>query len=238
MRKNNKYILLICCLMFFIIFTQAVNVNAQAQTTEVNIDHRIENTFKPEVANIKIEVWSQKKDLETAYSNTTKRMNNVIRALKEFEDLTYTTTTFSVNQRFIEEHNERVKYYEVSTMIKIETENLKQLGNIIERVVAVGGTNIKGISYGLKYPERAKNIVIKKGIKQIEEKADIITESLDKVSYRIVKMDINDNYSIYNYNYRMMGSDSMAAQESLPVPDISPQDVNINVNFKVKIELK
>lgn len=224
--------------MTFIIFSQAVNVNAQAKTTEVNINHRIEKTFKPEVANIKVEVWSQNKDLETAYSDTTRRMNSSIKAVKEFEDLTYTTTTFSVNQKYIEENNEKVKYYEVSTIIKIETENLNQIGKIIERAVKIGGTNIKGISYGLKYPERAKNIVIKKGIKQIKEKAKIITESLDKVNYRIVKMDVNDNYNIYNYNHRMIGSDSMEAQESLPTPEISPQDVNVNVNFNVKIELQ
>lgn len=238
MRMNKKYVLLMVLLISVLIFSQAANVNAHSQTTEVNISHRIEEAFKPEIANINIEVWSQKKDLETAYSDTTNRMNSTIEALKQFDDLTYTTTTFSVNQRFIEENKERVKYYEVSTMVKIETENLKQLGNIIERVVAVGGTNIKGISYGLKNPERAKNEVIKKGIEQIKEKADIIKESLDKESYRIARLDVNDNYSIYNYNYNMMRSDTMAVQESLPVPDISPQDVNINVNFSVKIEVK
>ena len=238
MKLNKKYALIIFLLFSFMIFTQVVNVNAQAQPTEVNINHRIEETFKPEMANINIEVWSQNEDLETAYSNTTNRMNSTMEALKEFDNLSYTTTTFSVNQRFIKENKERVKYYEVSTMIKIETENLKQLGNIIERVVAVGGTNIKGISYGLKHPEKAKNKVIQKGIEQIKEKADIIKDSLDKVSYRIEKLDVNDNYSIYNYNYNMMRSETMAGQQSLPVPNISPQDVNINVSFSVKIELK
>jgi len=238
MKKNNNYVLLIFFLIAFITFSQAVNVNAQTETTEVNISHRIEETFKPETANINIEVWSQKRELEAAYSDTTNRMNSTIEALKEFENLTYTTTTFSVNQRFLEENKERVKYYEVSTMIKIEIENLKQLGNVIERVVAVGGTNIKGISYGLKNPEQAKNKVIQKGIEQIKEKADIIKESLDKVSYRIMKLDVNDNYSVYNYSYSMLRSNTMGTQESLPVPNISPQDVNINVNFNVKVELK
>ena len=238
MKKNNNYVLLIFFLIAFITFSQAVNVNAQTETTEVNISHRIEETFKPETANINIEVWSQKRELEAAYSDTTNRMNSTIEALKEFENLTYTTTTFSVNQIFLEENKERVKYYEVSIMIKIETDNLKQLGNIIERVVAVGGTNIKGISYGLKNPEEAKNKVIQKGIEQIKEKADIIKESLDKVSYRIMKLDINDNYSVYNYSYSMLRSNTMGTQESLPVPNISPQDVNINVNFNVKVELK
>ena len=238
MKKNNNYVLLIFFLIAFITFSQAVNVNAQTETTEVNISHRIEETFKPETANINIEVWSQKRELEAAYSDTTNRMNSTIEALKEFENLTYTTTTFSVNQIFLEENKERVKYYEVSTMIKIEIENLKQLGNVIERVVAVGGTNIKGISYGLKNPEQAKNKVIQKGIEQIKEKADIIKESLDKVSYRIMKLDVNDNYSVYNYSYSMLRSNTMGTQESLPVPNISPQDVNINVNFNVKVELK
>ncbi len=238
MKKNNNYVLLIFFLIAFITFSQAVNVNAQTETTEVNISHRIEETFKPETANINIEVWSQKRELEDAYSDTTNRMNSTIEALKEFENLTYTTTTFSVNQRFLEENKERVKYYEVSTMIKIEIDNLKQLGNVIERVVAVGGTNIKGISYGLKNPEEAKNKVIQKGIEQIKEKADIIKESLDKVSYRIMKLDVNDNYSVYNYSYSMLRSNTMGTQESLPVPNISPQDVNINVNFNAKVELK
>ena len=238
MKKNNNYVLLIFFLIAFITFSQAVNVNAQTETTEVNISHRIEETFKPETANINIEVWSQKRELEDAYSDTTNRMNSTIEALKEFENLTYTTTTFSVNQRFLEENKERVKYYEVSTMIKIEIDNLKQLGNVIERVVAVGGTNIKGISYGLKNPEQAKNKVIQKGIEQIKEKADIIKESLDKVSYRIMKLDVNDNYSVYNYSYSMLRSNTMGTQESLPVPNISPQDVNINVNFNAKVELK
>jgi uncharacterized protein YggE len=238
MKKNNNYVLLIFCLIAFITFSQAVNVNAQTETTEVNISHQIEETFKPETANINIEVWSQKRELEVAYSDTTNRMNSTIEALNEFENLSYTTTTFSVNQRFLEENKKRVKYYEVSTMIKIETDNLKQLGNIIERVVAVGGTNIKGISYGLKNPEKAKNKVIQKGIEQIKEKADIIKESLDKVSYRIMKLDVNDNYSVYNYSYSMLRSNTMGNQESLPVPNISPQDININVNFNVKVELK
>jgi len=80
--------------------------------------------------------------------------------------------------------------------------------------------------------------VIQKGIEQIKEKADIIKESLDKVSYRIMKLDVNDNYSVYNYSYSMLRSNTMGTQESLPVPNISPQDVNINVNFNAKVELK
>lgn len=222
--------------MFFLVFSQAVIAGEEDQVTEVNLSHKIERAFEPEVANINVEVWSQKKDLETAYSNTTNRMNNVIKALKEFEDLSYNTSTFNVNQRQIEENKERVLYYEVTTMIKVETDNLEQLGDVIERVVTIGATNIKGISYGLEHPEKAKNEVIKEGIKQIENKAEVIKESLDKESYKISKLDINDNYSIYNY--RISRSETVSSQKSLPVPEISPQDVNINVNFNVKLELK
>ncbi|MFO7815145.1 MAG: SIMPL domain-containing protein [Halanaerobiales bacterium] len=236
MRINKKHVFFIFTLMFFLVFSQAVIAGEEDQVTEVNLSHKIERAFEPEVANINVEVWSQKKDLETAYSNTTNRMNNVIKALKEFEDLSYNTSTFNVNQRQIEENKERVLYYEVTTMIKVETDNLEQLGDVIERVVTIGATNIKGISYGLEHPEKAKNEVIKEGIKQIENKAEVIKESLDKESYKISKLDINDNYSIYNY--RISRSETVSSQKSLPVPEISPQDVNINVNFNVKLELK
>ncbi len=238
MKNNFKSYALILFFVFLLLFTQTGLAAEEADITEVNISHRIERMFSPEKANINVEAWSMKKDLEEAYTDATNRMNNVIQVLKTFENVTYTTSTFSVNQRYVNEGEDKRNelYYEVSTLIKVETDNLDQLGNIIERVVSMGATNIRGISYGLKYPEKAKNKVIKDGIKEIEEKALIIQESLGKESYNIAQLDINDNYNFFNYSYTTRSD--MSAQESLPVPEIAPEDVRINVSFSVKLEYK
>lgn len=238
MKNNFKSYALVLFFVFLLLFTQTGLAAEEADITEVNISHRIERMFSPEKANINVEAWSMKKDLEDAYTDATNRMNNVIQVLKTFENVTYTTSTFSVNQRYVDEGEDKRNelYYEVSTLIKVETDNLDQLGNIIERVVSMGATNIRGISYGLKYPEKAKNKVIKDGIKEIEEKALIIQESLGKESYNIAQLDINDNYNFFNYSYTTRSD--MSAQESLPVPEIAPEDVRINVSFNVKLEYK
>jgi uncharacterized protein YggE len=236
---KKKRFLVVLVIIGVLIFSQIGFAENNNEITKVNLSHRIQRQFKPEIANINVEVWTLDKELEVAYTKTTESMNEVIDILKTFEGLTYSTTTFSVNQRYMEnEKDKRELYYEVSTMVKIETENLDELGNVIERVISKGATNIRGISYGLKDPEKAKNQVIQEGIKEIQSKAEIIKESLNKENFRIAKLDINDNYSIYNYNYNVMRSDVMGAGEAMPVPEIAPQDVNINVNFNVEIECK
>ena len=239
MEINFKSYVLVLFFVFLLLFTQTGLAAEEANITEVTINHRIERTFSPEKANINVEAWSMKKDLKEAYSDATNRMNSVIQVLKSFDNVTYTTSTFSVNQRYVNEGEDKRNelYYEVSTLIKVDTDNLNQLGDIIERVVSMGATNIRGISYGLKFPEKAKNKVIKDGIKEIEEKAEIIKERLGKEEYNIAKLDINDNYNFFNYSYNTMRSD-MATKEALPVPEIAPEDVRINVNFNVTLEYK
>ena len=240
MRKNKYYKIALFLLVGLLIFTQVGIAKEHEDVTKVNISHRIQREFKPEVANINVEVWTLDKELDTAYSKTTASMNEVIDILKTFENLTYSTTSFSVNQRYMDQDNDKKRelYYEVSTMVKVETTNLDQLGNVIQQVIAKGATNIQGISYGLKNPEEAKNKVIREGIKQIMNKAEVIKESLQKESYEIARLDINDNYSIYNYNYGVMRSEAKGAGTALPVPEIAPQDVNINVNFSAEIWYK
>ncbi len=240
MYKNKKYKIVLFLIICLLVFTQVGLAKEDEDVTKVNISHRIQREFKPEVANINVEVWTLDQDLDAAYSKTTESMNEVIKILKTFDDLTYSTTSFSVNQRYMDKNNDKKRelYYEVSTMVKIETTNLDQLGNIIERVISKGATNIQGISYGLKNSEEAKNKVIQEGIKEIMTKAEVIKESLQKESYSIARVDINDNYNIYNYNYGVVRSEAKGMGSSMPVPEIAPQDVNINVNFNAEIWYK
>lgn len=240
LKINKRYQLVLFILIGLLIFTQVGITKEKEDVTKVNISHRIQREFKPEVANINVEVWTLDKDLDTAYSKTTESMNEVINILKTFTDLTYSTTSFSVNQRYMDEDNDKKRelYYEVSTLVKVETSNLDELGNIIERVIAKGATNIQGISYGLENPEEAKNKVIEAGIKEIMIKAEVVKESLGKESFSIARLDINDNYNIYNYDYGVMRSEAKGTGAALPVPEIAPQDVNINVNFNAEIWYK
>mgnify|MGYP006274647417 FL=1 len=237
-KRKYSYPILIL-LLGLLIFTQVGFAEEAKDVTKVNISHNIQRSFKPEVANINVEVWSLEKELEEAYTKTTESMNEVTASLDDFDDLTYSTTSFSVNQRYVEEEDDkRELYYEVSTMVKVETTNLDQLGTVIQDVISKGATNIRGISYGLTNPEKAKNQVIKEGIAELKTKADVIKESLPKESFEIKKIDINDHYNIYNYNYGVMRTESAGAGQSLPAPEISPQNVNINVNFNVEIWYK
>lgn len=236
--KIKKCLYLLLVVLFVLTFSQVTLGAEQVNQTEINISHQIERQFKPEIAKVNVEVWALKKDLKDAYSEATVNMNEVIKEIKGFDDLTYTTSSFSVGQKYVEENKKQALYYEVSTMIKIETDNLEQLGDIIQTVISKGATNIRGISYGLKYPEKAKNKVIKDGIKEIYEKAEVILTSLKMESYQIVRLDINEGYSLYNYNYNVARSQDLGSKEALPVPEISPQDVNINVNFNVKLLYK
>src|SRR6056297_1100648 len=122
MKNNFKSYALVLFFVFLLLFTQTGLAADEANITEVNISHRIERMFSPEKANINVEAWSMKKDLEEAYTDATNRMNNVIQVLKTFENVTYTTSTFSVNQRYINEGEDKRNelYYEVSTLIKVE----------------------------------------------------------------------------------------------------------------------
>jgi len=235
--KNRRKIFNVMFVVFILItFTQITYANQDEQIIVVNLSHRIERSFRPETATINLEVWTLNKDLKEAYTETTNRMNQVIKTLKSFENVTYKTQNFSINQRYIEEDKKRVLYYEVSTIIEAETDNLTQLGNIIERAVSNQATDIKGIKYGLKYSEKAKNQVIKVGIEEIKDKAEVIKESLKKDNYKIARLDINDSYNIYNYSFETTRSKLSNDTQSLPIPEISPKDVNIYVNFNVKIE--
>lgn len=240
MKKFKNYFSVILLILVSLLFFSTVSTAEDTETiTTVNLSHRIQREYKPEIANINVEVVNSDQDLDTAYSKTTTDMNEVVKILKTFKEVSFSTTTFNVNQSYIKnEDKKRELFYEVSTMIKIETDNLDELGKVIERVVAKGATDIRGISYGLKNPEEAKNEVIQKAIEEIFKKAEVIKESLNKDSFEFVKLNINDNYSIYDYNYGVMRSEAVGTGNSRPVPEITPQDVNVNVNISVEIEYK
>lgn len=236
---KNYYGVILLILVSLLFFSTVITAEDTETITTVNLSHRIQREYKPEIANINVEVSNSDQDLDTAYSKTTTDMNEVVKILKTFKEVSFSTTTFNVNQSYIKnEDKKRELFYEVSTMIKIETDNLDELGKVIERVVAKGATDIRGISYGLKNPEEAKNEVIQKAIEEIFKKAEVIKESLNKFSFEFVKLNINDNYSIYDYNYGVMRSEAVGTGNSRPVPEITPQDVNVNVNISVEIEYK
>lgn len=132
--------------------------------------------------------------------------------------------------------------YEVSNRITIRTKSINQLGEIIDRAINTGATNVENLSFSLSNYEKQCDDLLVIATQKAKKKANIIAQTLNTNIQGISNISTNCNTNNYNnprlYMAKNMISDIATECSSLGSTIITEGTIKINANINASFFVK
>ncbi len=165
---------------------------------------------KPDVAYIRLGVYTMNKDVEKSQNENASRVDKVIKALVAagIKKEEIATNSFSIDQRYDYKNNgERVLVgYEVRNMVTVTVNDMKRVGKVINTSVAAGGNQIDGISFDIKDKKSLQEKALKLAMKDAKSKAAVVMSEFGK------KPEVPFKVTVVGQNYGIM-RDEIATED-------------------------
>jgi len=149
-----------------------------------------EVSAEPDLAEVSVAIETRSTSADEAVEDNARLANTVRDALLNFglaeDDIkTGSYRLYSYRERprevpetdIMEPDREETIYYQATNELKIVTEKIDQVGEIIDTAVGAGANRVNFISFDLKNPQKLKMQALKKATEQAYQKAEAIAES-------------------------------------------------------------
>lgn len=244
--------LVIVLIVFFVILavSTAVDVvNKIKQGRYIGQDIELRNSIvisetgevyaKPDLGVVSFSVVNDAKNVSDAMNENTKKMNDIIKVIKEqgVEDKDLKTTGFNVYPLY--EYTERgygeriLAGYEVSQQLQVKIRDLDKTGAIIETATTAGATNMSGLNFVIDNEDDLKKQAREQAIAKAKTKAQELANQLGVKLGRIV----NFNENSYNPYYGMEASMDSGMGKGGAVPDIQTGENRITSSVVITYEI-
>jgi uncharacterized protein YggE len=187
----------------------------------------------PNIAEIRIGVISEGKDLTELQKENSEKMNKIINFLKEkgINEKDIQTENYSVSPKYdYSKPPYRIVGYTISQDLKVKVRDLSKVGEILSQAVNYGANNVSGPSFTVDdkevYLERARE----KAIKNAKEKAEKIAKFAGFKLGKIVSITESSSYEPYPIMLKEMGDSE--------IPQIQPGSQEIKVQVNIIFEIK
>jgi uncharacterized protein YggE len=193
----------------------------------------------PNIAEIRIGVISEGKDLTELQKENSEKMNKIINFLKEkgIDEKDIQTENYSVSPKYdYSKSPYRIVGYTISQDLKVKIRDLSKIGEVLSQTVNYGANNVSGPNFTVDdkevYIEKARE----KAIKDAKEKAEKIAKTAGFKLGKIVSIIESSPYEPYPVMLKEMG----VGGESLPVvqPQIQSGSQEIKVQVNITFEIK
>jgi hypothetical protein len=198
---------------------------------------------KPDIANLTVGVKTEiKATAAEAVKENTKKMNEIIKALKDLdiEEKDIKTVNYSLNPSYDwSTSRQRLLGYEVSQNVTIKIRDLDKIGEAIAKTTEKGANQIGNIDFTIddenELKAEARNLAIEKAKAKAEEIADKTGMHLGK----IINVYENQYYAPQtNYMAKDVAYGLGGASESMPAPAIQVGQNEVTVEVNVVYEIK
>ena len=95
-----------------------------------------------------------------------------------------------------------------------------------------GANNISRLEYSLQNKDKSKEIILKKALDGLENKAKLTAKNLNYNNYEIKNLDINDHYQNRTINYNNIRKSETPLESKKIGTSISPGNIKIRVNVR------
>ena len=231
--------------------TQAVTQNSDKERGFISLSTSANTEVAPDVAEVTFAiVTSDPKSMQKATVQNKEISNKVLTALKSLLNTQsgdyIKTTDFHASPVYTYSGNKRsLEKYEVSNRVFVHTKSLDKRGNMIDRAIESGATNVNSLNFSVSNYESQCNSLIEIASKKANTRASIAVKSMSATLDGIKSMDIscseNKSYSaprMYMAKNMLAATADGVSAESSPRTSISEGVIkiyaNVNVSYFVK----
>jgi uncharacterized protein len=158
-----------------------LTVSAEARTSE-----------RPDIATVNAGVVAEAPTAEAALAENARRMNAVIAAIKRagVAERDIQTSQLSVQPQTVYAENvpPRVTGYQATNMVSVRVRNLANVGKTVDALVAQGGNQLNGISFGLDNPDAALDRARVEAMKKARARATLYAQAAGLQVDRIISI--------------------------------------------------
>jgi len=204
----------------------------------VTISGEGKETGAPDVAIVDLGVTSEATTVKSAQADNTKKMNDIIKAVKDLKvkDADIQTTNYNIYPKYSYESKTGVSSivgYTVSQSVRIKVRNLDDTGTIISKAGELGANQVSGVQFTLDDSEKLKSQAREKAIDNAKSKADDLFKKLGVKVGRIVSFsEYSSDGSYPKYaEYGVGGGGSVT-------PSIQTGSLDITINVSLTFEIK
>jgi len=218
----------------------------QARQNSISVSGVYKSEVAPDEAKIRIAINTDGATAKEASENNAKITNQVIAALKRagVDSDNIETDSFYLNEK--REWNEitrkyEKKGYEQRHTLKVTTNDLDKVGNLLDIAIANGANSIQGVEYALSKSKTAdvRKEILKMAAKNAEDKAAVLAEALDKEVVDTLTISEN-NYNIRPYTNYAYAEKAMYAADSgfNSGNELSPEKVDVSASVQVTFKIE
>ena len=234
----NKFKLFLVSI--FTLFTISSNAQSEIQRT-ISVQGYGSVSVKPDVANINFNLSSTNIDFKKAVDELNTKVNSLSKALRKVgiskDDIH--SSNYTINKEF--KHNYKTgekKFlgFKVSHSIALQTKaDTKSVNKVFEAIIKSINDVELNLSFGIKNPEKSKDEMLSKAIKDAKNKAEVMAEASELELGEVVSI----NYHTAPVRYgggsnRIMLSKRMAMDASpVMVEDFNPADIKQSTTVDV-----
>jgi uncharacterized protein YggE len=219
---------------FLIVGLIALTGCQQTQENTINVAGNSEISVEPDEA----EVWagiSIVKDTATeAQNEANKVINAIVNGLKEkgYEDIETERLNLYEERTWTEDEGSKVIGWRASQTLKIKTEELDDVGEIVDICVDNGANQINNIQFQLSNEEeqKYKKQALAEATQSAKEKAETIADSLG-VSLGKIKTVSESSFRYTPYVYAMEKVAGADAVEEAAI--VMPKDVTVTADIQL-----
>ncbi|MEK6684269.1 MAG: SIMPL domain-containing protein, partial [Nitrospirota bacterium] len=194
-------------------------------------------TVEPDRAEIQIGVETEDPSAQVAAQKNAARADAVLKALHELlgHDADIKTVGYSIHPVYSTPRDGRntLTHYKAANVIRVKTDQIKRVGEIIDRANRAGANTMGGLEFTLKDDAAVRLKALEQASRQARAKADAIASALGVKIKRILQVEETGEGPRPYPSHRGFSSLSMAA-EATPV-EAGTLDIRAAVTLTVEV---
>ncbi|MDD5625778.1 MAG: SIMPL domain-containing protein [Patescibacteria group bacterium] len=238
-----KFVFWICGILalFWIVLSvgKIVDIKNGFETNSITVSGEGKVVSIPDVASINFSVISDKMSAKEAMSDNSKKMNAVIKSVKDLgvESKDLQTTGYNLAPLYDYVKGQRIfKGYELTSTLAVKIRNFDKISDIIDGAIMQGANQAGDIQFVVDKPEKLQAEARDKAIQQAKDKAAAIAKASGFKLGKVVSFSESGNayYPQPMYAEKSYGAGDSAMVQA-PAIESGSQEIQTTVSLVFRI---
>lgn len=215
----------------------AVPVEGTMAVPYIEVSAEAESRAVPDVAVLEFGVVTRAETAAAAAQQNAGRMKAVLAAVRQAigPKAQIGTGTYALRTEYAQTRDgsePRIVGYVASNIVRLETEDLSRLGEVIDVAIKAGSNQVQRISFALSDPASARRSALRDAVLQAQSDAEAMAAAL--------KVQLGPVLSVTNLDsgpVRPFMQDAMVARAAMATTPIEPGQVSVRARVTLRVQI-